>query len=52
MARPKGSKSDPIGRLIVELEAKYKVVDTRIKALRESRRKMMANYRILRKMGL
>lgn len=52
MARPKGSKSDPIGRLIVELEVKYKQVIARITSLRDSRRRMLANYRVLKKMGL
>lgn len=52
MARPKGSKSDPIGKIFVRLEQDMEYVTMRYKKARKAYVKMMAEKRLNKKMGL
>ena len=52
MARPKGAKSDPIGTFFTRVERDMKYISMRYKSLRTAYRKLKAEQRLAKKMGL
>jgi len=52
MARPTGSKTDPIGSIFVRVERDIKYITERLKKAKEALRKARAEARILKRMGL